>query len=406
MYFVNNELLRLLEYDTYELFTKAVDGKIANLIHPEDLRRIRESIFHYISPGMEYAFRHRMKKRDGSWLWVMTKSRVVQAEDGRLAVVNVCMDISDTLLAQKKLQDTNQVLQLKNDELEFLGSGMPGGYFRCKRSEHMELLYTSLRFMEIVDYSKEELEERFGSRFMAMIHPEDREKVYELTKDLKPEENLRGVEFRVLSKSGYIWILCHSKLTVKADGSFLYGVMLHIDEIVELRRQIECSRKMLNQMERMTLGMPELMNGIPDSQAAASMMEAYLAHRRFLPSALILFEIVGPEEEDCNAGKPFFAPYMESLKQFFREDDIICLNGVYEAMVLCKNIRKIDMENKLKRVTGALARELTGGAEESLYRLNTAFVMIETQDKDLADCCEKARTALSQARQISKKGSL
>ena len=406
LYFVNNELLRLLEYDTYELFTKAVDGKIANLIHPEDLRRIRESIFHYISPGMEYAFRHRMKKRDGSWLWVMTKSRVVQAEDGRLAVVNVCMDISDTLLAQKKLQDTNQVLQLKNDELEFLGSGMPGGYFRCKRSEHMELLYTSLRFMEIVDYSKEELEERFGSRFMAMIHPEDREKVYELTKDLKPEENLRGVEFRVLSKSGYIWILCHSKLTVKADGSFLYGVMLHIDEIVELRRQIECSRKMLNQMERMTLGMPELMNGIPDSQAAASMMEAYLAHRRFLPSALILFEIVGPEEEDCNAGKPFFAPYMESLKQFFREDDIICLNGVYEAMVLCKNIRKIDMENKLKRVTGALARELTGGAEESLYRLNTAFVMIETQDKDLADCCEKARTALSQARQISKKGSL
>ena len=331
---------------------------------------------------------------------------MVQAEDGRLAVVNVCMDISDTLLAQKKLQDTNQVLQLKNDELEFLGSGMPGGYFRCKRSEQMELLYTSLRFLEILDYSKEELEEQFGSQFMAMIHPEDREKVYELTKALKPEENLRGVEFRVLSKSGYIWILCHSKLSVKADGSFLYGVMLHIDEIVELRRQIECSRKMLNQMERMTLGMSDFMKELPDREAAASKMEAFLARRRYQSSALVLFEIIGPEEEDCNGEKPFFTPYMEILKHFFREDDIICLNSVYEAMVLCKNIRKSDIENKLKRVARALPRELTGGGEKPLYWLNTAFVMIEIQDKDFAGCCNKAKSALSQARQLSKEGSL
>lgn len=409
LYFVNNELLRLLEYDTYEVFSRAVEGKIANLIHPEDLKRIQESIFRYISPGMEYAFRHRIKKRDGSWLWVMTKSRVVQAEDGRLAVVNVCMDISDTLLTQKKLQDTNEVLQLKNDELEFLGSGMPGGYFRCKRSEHMELIYTSLRFLEIVDYSKEELEERFGNQFMAMIHPEDREKVYELTTALKPEENLRGVEFRVLSKNGYIWILCHSKLSVKADGSFLYGVMLHIDEIVELRRQIECSRKMLNQMERMTLGVSDSIKGLPDREAAASMVEAYLVRRRFQPSALILFEILGPEgedEESCKAGMPFFASYMECLKHFFREDDIICLSGVYEAMVLCKNIRKNDMENKLKRVTGALSRELAGEDGEVRYRINAAFVMIEVQDKDFSVCCDKVREALLEARQVSKERSV
>ncbi len=404
LYFVNNELLRLLEYDTYEIFSKSVDGKIANLIHPEDLRRIQESIFHYISPGMEYAFRHRVKKRDGSWLWIMTKSRVVQAEDGRLAVVNVCMDISDTLLAQKKLQDTNEILQLKNDELEFLGSGMPGGYFRCKRSEQMELLYTSLRFMEILDYTKEELKEQFGNRFMAMIHPEDREKVYEVTTSLKPEENLKGVEFRILSKNGYIWVVCHSRMSVKTDGSFLYGVMLHIDEIVELRRQIECSRKMLNQMERMTLGMPDSIHGLPDRQAAASMAEAYLARRRFQPSALVLLEISGPEEEAegvCKAGKPFFAPYMECLKRFFREDDIICLNDVYEAMVLCKNIRKNDMENKLKRVVSALTRELAENEEKSLYWMNSAFVMIEVQDKDFASCCDRAREALLQARQSS-----
>ena len=409
LYFANNELLRLLEYDTYEVFSRAVEGKIANLIHPEDLKKIQESVFRYISPGMEYAFRHRIKKRDGQWLWVMTKSRVVQAENGRLATVNVCMDISDTLLIQKRMQDTKEDLQLKNDELEFLGSGMPGGYFRCKRSEHMELIFTSHRFLEILDYSKAELEEQFDNRFMAMIHPNDRDKVHELTAALTPDEALRGVEFRVLSKNGYIWILCHSKLSVKREGSFLYGVMLQIDEIVELRRQIDCSRKMLNQMERLTLGTPESIKDLPDRESAISMAETYLSCRRFQSSALILFEIIQPEEEgtdSCKAGMPFLVSYMESLKHFFRGDDIICFNGVYEAMVLCKNIRKHDMENKLKWVAGALSKELAEGVGESRYRINAAFVMIEVQDKNFAVCCDKAREALLEARRVSIEGNV
>lgn len=146
-----------------------------------------------------------------------------------------------------------------------------------------------------------------------------------------------------------------------------------------------------------------------DDDFVKVMVEAYLVRRRFQPSALILFEILGPEgedEESCKAGMPFFASYMECLKHFFREDDIICLSGVYEAMVLCKNIRKNDMENKLKRVTGALSRELAGEDGEVRYRINAAFVMIEVQDKDFSVCCDKVREALLEARQVSKERSV
>lgn len=226
LYFANNELLRILEYGSYEIFAKDIDGKIGNIIHPDDLKLIQEDVLRYISPGMEYNFRLRMRKRDGSWLWLMTKGRVVQAEDGRLAIVSACMDVTDTVLTQKKLQDANESLRFKNDELEFLNSGMPGGYFKCRISEDLELLHTSPRFLEIVDYTKEELKERFQGKFMDMVHADDREKVRKLAVEPPPGESLRGVEYRILSKHGYIRILCHSRLSVKADGSFFYGVIL------------------------------------------------------------------------------------------------------------------------------------------------------------------------------------
>lgn len=404
LYFANNEMLRLLEYDSYEVFAKDIGGKIADLIHPEDLKLIQENILRYISPGMEYTFRYRMRKRDGSWLWLVTKGRVVQAEDGRMAIVSACMDITDTVLAQKKLQDTNEVLRFKNDELEFLSSGMPGGYFRCRKSEKMELLYISLRFMEILDYTKDELEERFHGHFVDMIHPADRERVRKLVEALEPEENLRGVEYRVLSKHGYIWILCHSKLTVKDDGSFLYGVMLNIDEIVDLRRQVEDSRKMMDQIDRLTCNDPDLPAGIPNRQAAVIVMGDYLSRRRFLPSALVLFEFCRPvdkNEKIRKTGKKLFAKYLERLKSLFREDDIFCLNGEYEVMVLCKNIRDNDMENKLKRIVGDLKQEIRGEGGKALHPVNAGYVMIEIQNRDFNGCYDKARSALDRARQMT-----
>lgn len=393
LYFANNELLHLLEYDSYEMFAKDIGGKVMNIIHPEDLKLIQENVLRKTSPGMEYTYRIRLRKRDGSWFWMMTKSRVVQAEDGRMAIVSACMDITDTVLEQKKLQDTNDTLQFKNDELEFLSSGSPGGYYRCRKSETMELLYTNRRFLEIVGYSKEELEERFQGQFASIIHPEDRERVKKLVTALKPDESLRGIEYRVLSKHGYIWILCHAKLAVKAEGSFLYGVILNIDEITALRNQVENSRKMVNQTEPLT--------GLPDRQEAIAMMEDYMSRRRFQYSALAIFEFCRPYEKGehvCKISRIYYANYVKRLRHFFREDDIICLNGEYEVMVLCKNIREDDMENKLKRIIEVLKKEITG-EEVRTITVHAGYVMIDIQNSNFESCYEKAGFALEQARQ-------
>ncbi len=403
LYFANNEMLHLLQYDSYEVFAKDIGGKVVNIIHPEDLKLIQENMISCISPGMEYTFRNRMRRRDGSWLWLLTKGRVVQAVDGRMAVVSACMDITDTVQAQKKLQDTNDTLQFKHDELEFLSSGIPGGYYRCRKSEKLDLLYISPGFLEIIGFTNGELKERFHGQLMDIIHPEDRNMVKKKISALKPDESLRGLEFRVLSKHGYIWILCHAKLTVKTEGGFLHGVMLNIDEIIELRRQVEDNRKLFHQAERVSFREPDLLTGLPGRQEAVSMMENYMLNRRFQYSALALFEICRPQKEEnpgCKAGKQLFVRQVKRLRHFFREDDIICLNGEYEVLVLCKNIRESDMENKLKRIISVLKEKITGEEPDKLLPAHAGFVMIDIRNSNFESCYEKAGFALEQARQL------
>ena len=229
LYFANNDMLSLLEYDSYEMFRDGINGKVADIIHPEDLSMVQENILRFAAAGMEYTFRFRMKKRRGDWMWLMTRGRVIQAADGKPAVVSACVDITDTVLIQEKLKDAN-------DELEFLSSGMLGGYFRCRQSEGMELLHVSPRFLEITGYTEKELAKRFGGQLMEMIYRDDREEVRRLTASLKPGETLKNARYRILSRRGYTRILCPFRLSAKAEDKFLYGVMVNMDDAEAFQR--------------------------------------------------------------------------------------------------------------------------------------------------------------------------
>ena len=50
----------------------------------------------------------------------------MEAEDGRLAIVSACTDISETMAVQQGLLGSNSLLTRRNEELNFLNNDMPG----------------------------------------------------------------------------------------------------------------------------------------------------------------------------------------------------------------------------------------------------------------------------------------
>ena len=89
-------------------------------------------------------------------------------------------------------------------------------YHRCSMSEGYHFLYLSSNFLNLVGWSREEIEIKFDNKLMNMIHPEDR--------DFNIASNM--CEFRLLCKDGYHH-MCES---FDVEGDILHGNMVDTTE--------------------------------------------------------------------------------------------------------------------------------------------------------------------------------
>ena len=110
LYFANYEMVKLLGYDSYDELSKAIGGLVLNTIHPDDREQVAKDIGSEYYAGLEYTTTYRMPKKDGTWFWTLDKGKVVRAEDGRLAIVSACTDISETMFVQQQLSERNAAL--------------------------------------------------------------------------------------------------------------------------------------------------------------------------------------------------------------------------------------------------------------------------------------------------------
>lgn len=103
LYFINDELLRYLDY-SYKEFVRATGGMLANIVHPEDMKMVRDAIYAGLEHSGSYEISYRMRKRDGEYLWVSGKGKEIAAEGGRQAFISVVMDISESINQQQRLE--------------------------------------------------------------------------------------------------------------------------------------------------------------------------------------------------------------------------------------------------------------------------------------------------------------
>ena len=90
----NARLLRMAGYSSYEEFLEDIGGLVINSVHPEDRDDVNTEMRRALAPGDQYELKYRMKKRDGSYLWVYGVGRRTIMANGRDAIISVLIDIS------------------------------------------------------------------------------------------------------------------------------------------------------------------------------------------------------------------------------------------------------------------------------------------------------------------------
>lgn len=104
LYAANERLLSMAGYGSYQEFQVDVQGLFINIVHPEDRTYVSEAIGEALASGDQYEIQYRMKKKDGSYLWVLDIGRRTVAADKRDAVICLLIDISQQVRDRSYLE--------------------------------------------------------------------------------------------------------------------------------------------------------------------------------------------------------------------------------------------------------------------------------------------------------------
>ena len=247
VYYADEEMARMLGYDAVEELVDAIDGKVINTIHPDDREQVIKDIGGQYYEGLTYETTYRMPRKDGSWFWTVDIGKVIRTEDGNLAIISACYDMTTFVEQQKKLEEQNNLSQATISQI-------PGGYHRCSLEEGHPFLYISDRFLAILGWSREEIKTKFHNRFDNMLHPDDRNlsaKYVTRILDTCGHGFTQDQIYRLLGKDGYHWVTDATTLVDAGNQTFFQGNITDITDFVNVKekkeKELEESNRILNE---------------------------------------------------------------------------------------------------------------------------------------------------------------
>ena len=250
VYYANEEMAWMLGYDTVEELVEAIDGKVIHTIHPDDREQVIKDIGGEYYEGLTYETTYRMPRKDGSWFWTVDKGKVIRTEEGKLAIISACYDMTSFVEQHKKLEEQNILSQATINQ-------MPGGYHRCSLEEGHPFLYISDRFLSILGWTREEIKTIFDNKFDNMLHPDDRNLSADYTIRILdtgghgfPQDQI----YRLLGKDGYHWVTDATTLVQSCNRTFFQGNITDITDFVKDKekkeKELEDSNQILNERNR------------------------------------------------------------------------------------------------------------------------------------------------------------
>jgi diguanylate cyclase (GGDEF)-like protein/PAS domain S-box-containing protein len=106
-------------------------------VHPDDQARVIEGWIATVASARTQMYRIRMKRHDGSWLWVDTTLHNFLDDEEQPHVLSECIDVSAEMAAQEALQDREELLRKLIEE-------MPDGLLQLDSERNVVFHNTSL----------------------------------------------------------------------------------------------------------------------------------------------------------------------------------------------------------------------------------------------------------------------
>jgi PAS domain S-box-containing protein len=220
----------------------STDGEAWNdLFHPEDQSRAWDVWRRSLQTGETYRIEYRLRHRSGQYRWVLGRAQPVRDPDGRITRwFGTCTDIQEIVEAREVLARSREELEREISER----TRERDRVWRVSRDLYVvcgfDGLYRGVNpaWSDQLGYPPDELA---GTRFDALVHPDDRPSTQRAFDRLVQGEVVTDFDVRVRSSDGsYRW---YSWTCVPEDAAF-YAAGRDVTARKELEEQLRQAQKM------------------------------------------------------------------------------------------------------------------------------------------------------------------
>lgn len=222
----NDRFATMLGYEPADLSNSTTAW--SGLIHPDDYAMATEAVAaHKDGLTASYMTEHRLRAKDGSWVWVLDRGRVTERDgEGKpLRMAGVHVDITERKLAELELQDERARFEM------LIRAGNVGFWEWDLVAARTDVTSVVADLLDVEPGGQRDVKE-----WLKLIHPEDYDRfIHAGQRHLKGETPYFSMEARFRAQDGWRWQLVNGQVVLRGeDGRARRLVGTHMD-ITQLR---------------------------------------------------------------------------------------------------------------------------------------------------------------------------
>lgn len=200
--------------------------KFMPLVHEDDRELTAEAMKKLYQPPYRIYLEQRALTPNG-WVWLAWNDTAVLDNDGNIKeIIGVGRDITSRKEAEEVIRESQRKINTLLDNL-------PGMAYRCKNDKKWTMEFVSSACVQLTGYEVDDLINNSVVSYADIIHPDDRQMVWDNIQNALHENQSFIVEYRIRDKEGkekWVWEQGRG-LSENSTGSIiLEGIVMDVTE--------------------------------------------------------------------------------------------------------------------------------------------------------------------------------
>ena len=229
--FISPNVEKIYGYNPEEIYSSEGEDIWFGRIYPDDVENIKEAYKALFEQKSQFDVEYRIKRKDGTWIWLYDRSEIVYEKEGVLYADGVFSDVTQHKSIEVALKESEEKFRTITEQ-SFLGVVI---------IQDNLLKYVNKAISIIYGYSIEEMLNWPALELFKAVHPEDRAIAMERVRRKVDAELADSIvhPYRVFTKSGELkWVESYSRtIQYKGKNAFL-ATILDVTEKKEAEQKL------------------------------------------------------------------------------------------------------------------------------------------------------------------------